>query len=196
MLEYSVIIGALINFLGTLPYIRDTLAGSTKPNRVTFLLWATAPLIGAAASFASGVRWAILPVLMSGLCPALVLLASFYNKKAYWKIRPFDYACGFFSILGLILWRITNQPDVALFLSVVTDFLAALPTIRKSWTYPETETASSYAASFIGALTCFFVIKDISFSACAFPTYLLSTNAVILFALWRKKLAKFVGLKI
>src|SRR5690348_16544499 len=39
-----VYVGSAIGALGTAVYLRDTLRGTTKPNRVTWLLWAVAPL--------------------------------------------------------------------------------------------------------------------------------------------------------
>jgi hypothetical protein len=38
-----VIVGALIGIAGQSHYIRETLAGRSQPNRVTFLMWTLAP---------------------------------------------------------------------------------------------------------------------------------------------------------
>jgi len=185
---FIVILGSAIGWIGSAAYLRDTLAGRTKPHRVTFLIWGTAPLIGVAASFANGVRWAALPVLMTGLAPALIFLASFHNKNARWEIRPFDYICGAFSILALMLWGLTHEPDIAILFAILSDALAALPTMRKAWTHPETETPLAYATSLISVLTSFVVMPEFTFSACAFPVYLLGCNSIILLVLGRKKL--------
>src|ERR1051326_3873885 len=103
MLRYLVLIGAAINATGSFRYIRDTLRGTTKPNRVTYFMWAIAPLIATAAAVSRGVSWAVVPVFMSGFCPFLVFLSSFSNKQAYWKLGALDYVCGAFSAVALIL---------------------------------------------------------------------------------------------
>jgi len=72
MLQYLVIGGALLNLLGAVAYIRDTLQGKTKPNRVTWSLWAAVPMIAVAAAVSDGVTWAIVPVFMSGVNPLLI----------------------------------------------------------------------------------------------------------------------------
>ncbi len=46
MLQYLVLLGAAIQMVGVVSYLKDTLKGVTKPNRVTWLLWSIAPLIG------------------------------------------------------------------------------------------------------------------------------------------------------
>src|SRR5215471_17568624 len=99
MLQYLVLFGAAINAAGSLHYIRDTVRGNTKPNRVTYLMWGIAPLIATAAAVFKGVTWAAVPVFMSGFCPLIVFASSFVNRRAYWKLGAADYACGVFSLL-------------------------------------------------------------------------------------------------
>src|SRR5665811_2568729 len=89
MFEYLVIIAAVASLLAAFVYIRSMFVGGTKPNRVTWLMWAIAPLIATAASLSNGVGWAVLPVFMAGFSPFLIFAASFFAKKAYWK--PVSY---------------------------------------------------------------------------------------------------------
>ena len=128
MTQYLVFVGAIVMFGGVLSYTWATLRGETKPNRVTWLLWSIAPLIGTAAALSDGVRLATLPVLVAGVSPLMVFVASFVNKKSYWKLEKLDYICGSIAILALILWRITDDPIVAIQFAILSDALAALPT--------------------------------------------------------------------
>ncbi len=81
MFRYLVFAGAAVSVSAAFFYIRDTLKGDTKPNRVTFFIWAVAPLIATAAGLAKGVTWAVVPVFMAGFCPLLIFLSSFANPK-------------------------------------------------------------------------------------------------------------------
>lgn len=190
MLQYLVFVGVGINLVGAIPYIRETLRGTTKPNRVTWLMWSIAPLIATAAAFSDGIRLATLPVFMAGIMPLTILAASFINKEAYWKLETFDYLCGFFSLTALILWAITKEPLVAIFFAIIGDFFAAIPTLVKSWRHPETETASAYVASLLATLTSFFAITLWTFSAYAFPLYLVMINGLVILAIYKKKFIK------
>lgn len=183
-----VFLGAFIQIIGGSAYIRDTLKGKTKPNRVTYTIWTIAPLIGTAAGLADGVGWAILPVFMSGLMPLLSLLASFYNKQAYWRLHSSDYICGVLSILALFLWWATNEPVAAIIFAVLSDALAALPTIIKSWRHPETETGLAYIASLLNSVTSFFVIRSWGISSLMFPIYLIIQNSLVILGVYRKRL--------
>jgi len=190
MLQYLVLLGAAVNLGGGAIYIKDTLFGDTKPNRVTKLMWAIAPLIATAAALSKGVGWAVLPVFMSGFVPLLIFIASFINKKAYWKLTTFDYVCGTLSALALVLWAITKEPNAAIVLAILSDGIATIPTLTKSWTNPETETGLAYLTGLFNALTSFAAIKIWGFAELAFPIYLVITCFLLVFALYRRKIFK------
>ncbi len=191
MLQYLVFVGVAIGLVfGALPYIRDTLKGKTKPNRVTWLMWAVAPLIASAAAFVDGAGWAVLPTFFQGFFPAVVFIISLVNKNSYWKLEKFDYLCGFFSVLALILWAITKEPVIAIIFAITSDGFAAIPTLVKSWKFPETETFIAYVAAIFCVLTSFAAVKIWNFSSIAFPTYLIIVNILITFAILRGRFIK------
>ena len=194
MLQYLVFLGAAVNLTLTSLYIRDMLRGNTKPNRVSYLMWTLAPFIGTAAALADGVRWAVLPVFIAGFAPLMVLVASYANPKAYWKLEPFDYLCGACSLLALVLWAITKEPLIALIFAIIADSFALIPTLIKSWNYPETEYGLSYVGSIFSGLTAFFAIKTWNMSEYAFPIYIVAANSLLCFAIYRHKLTRMLTL--
>lgn len=189
---YLVWFGALIQLLGSAAYIRDTLKGKTKPNRVTWFFWAVAPLVGSAAAISDGVGWAVLPVVMVGFVPLLILLASFANKQSYWQLGQYDYACGFFAALALVLWFITSDPKVAIIFSIAADALAGIPTLIKSWKNPETETSVEYAATIFAAVLGLLAVQWWRFSETAFPVYLIVLNGLVLLVIYRNKVISWL----
>lgn len=187
-LKYIVILGAIVQLIGIFDYIKDTIKGNVKPNKMTWLLWSIAPMIGTWAAISSGVTWAVLPVFMVGFGPFLVFVVSLFSKKAYWKIEKFDYICGLLSILALILWFITKEPLVAIIFSILSDLFASIITIKKAWLYPETETHSPYSSGLFNSLTSFFAISAWTPVQYLFPVYLVIINGLLLFSVLRKKI--------
>jgi hypothetical protein len=187
MFELLVLIAASATLVAALAYIRSMFKGQTKPNRVTWLMWTIAPFTAAFAAFSSGATWAAVPVLMSGLSPCLILLASFINKRAYWKLSRFDYACGALSALALVLWYVTANPNVAIVFAIFSDGLAALPTMRKAWRDPQTEFGWLYVVGVFSPLTSFLVAPDWSFAEIAFPAYLVAVNVLLVFSVSKRK---------
>jgi hypothetical protein len=186
MFEFLVLIAASATLVAAIAYIRSMFKGKTKPNRVTWLMWTVAPFTASFAAFSSGVTWAAVPVFMSGLSPCLILLSSFINRRAYWKLSAFDYACGALSVLALVLWYVTENPNVAIVFAIFSDALAAVPTIRKAWRNPQTEFRWPFVVGVFSPLTSFLVATDWAFSEIAFPAYLVGINILLVFSVSRE----------
>lgn len=177
--ENFIYLGALINLIGTGSYVLETLRGNTKPNRVTWSLWALAPLIAAGAQFKEGAGLVTLSTFMNGFMPALVLGASFLDRKAYWKATSFDYFCGSISVIALILWLVTGQGLVAILLSILADLMAAIPTIIKSYYQPETEHPTAFLFAFFASLITLLTIKEWKPENYAFALYIVLVTATL-----------------
>lgn len=186
-----VILGAIIATAGGLSYLIDTLKGKVKPNRVSYLLWSIAPLIAFFAEIQQGVGIQSLMTFIVGFLPLTVFIASFVNKNAEWKLTSFDVTCGVLSVVGLVLWFITKSGNIAIMFSILADGLAALPTIVKAFTYPETESAWPYFTSTISAGLTLLTIQVWDFAIYAFPLYILLVTIVIS-SLVQFKLGKFL----
>jgi hypothetical protein len=174
-----VIVGTLIGTAGAFAYLLDTIKGEVRPNRVSFLLWAIAPMIAFAAQIKQGVGLESLMTFSTGFLPLLTFIASFVNKQAKWKLTKFDLACGFLSLIGLVLWLITKVGNVAIFFSIVADGLAALPTLVKAYRYPETEIAWPWLATVIGVVLTLLTLKEWTFANSGFIIYILIVDFVI-----------------
>jgi hypothetical protein len=188
-----VIIGAIIAAAGSLSYLIDTLKGRVKPNRVSFLLWSLAPLIAFFAEIKQGVGIQALMTFIVGFLPLTIFIASFVNKKAVWNLTGFDLICGTLSIIGLVFWYITKSGNIAIIFSILADALAAIPTVVKSFNYPETESAWPYFASTISAILTLLTVKVWNLANIGFPLYIVLITLVI-FSLVQFKLGKQIRL--
>ncbi|MCW4000335.1 MAG: hypothetical protein NWE93_08850 [Candidatus Bathyarchaeota archaeon] len=190
MLDYLVFVAAFASLLAALAYIRSMFRGQTMPNRVTWFMWSVAPFIATAASLSSGVGLAVVPVFMSGFSPFLIFTASFFTKKAYWKSARFDYICAALSGLALVLWFVTAQANLAIVFAILSDALAAVPTLTKARRSPQTESIWPYLVGAVAPATSFLVAATWSFSALAFPAYLIAVNVLLVASVSRKRFPK------
>lgn len=187
--HWLVILSALISLGGSAVYIRDTLTGKTKPNRVSWFLWAAAPLLGVGAALSiQADPWAVARVFLAGFVPLMIFTASFLNKNSYWKLTRFDIACGVIAIFALILWGFADSPRLAILFLALADGFAALPTLIKAWRFPETETGITYLMSFISVLLIIPSIPAWNIENSAFPIYLLVVNGALALFVFRKRL--------
>ncbi len=185
--ENFVFLGLALSILGGLRYLIATLKGESKPNRVTWFFWALAPMIAFVAQIKQGVGIQSLLTFIVGFNPLLIFIASFVNKKAYWELRKADYVCAVLAILGIVLWQITSEPNIAIFFAIAADFVAAFPTIFKIMKFPETENIWIYVAATMNGTLTLLTFNSWTFENYAFPLYIVISSAMI-FALieWRK----------
>ena len=177
--SYFVLIGTLIGAAGSVAYLIDTIKGKVKPNRVSFLLWSIAPFIAFAAQIKQGVGLEALMTFSTGFLPLMVLAGSFVNKNAEWKLTKFDLLCGLLSIVGLVLWQITKVGNVAIFFSILADTLAAVPTIVKSYKYPDTELAWPWISTCVGVVLTLLTLNELSFANSGFIIYIFFIDLII-----------------
>ena len=185
--EKFIYIGISISLIGIFFYIKDIISGDTKPNRVSWFFWMLAPFVGAYLQFKAGAGLSVLAILISGIGPLLVLIASFiWNKNSYWKITVFDILCGLFALVALVIYIFTNKFAISIAFAILSDLLAGIPTLIKSWKFPETETGFEYICSVLNALIGISVIKNWSFSIYSFGVYLVIFNLTIVYFVYRK----------
>ena len=185
--QFLVVVSVLLMVWGAHDYLRDTLAGKTKPNRVSWSLWALAPLISLGAAFdANADVWASIRVLVGGIVPAVIFLASFINKNSYWRLGRFDWFCGGLSLAALVFWQLADSPLVAVLLATTANTLATVPTFVKAWNYPETESRLIFITSFTSAILIIPAIPVWTIANSAFQIGLMLTTGALLVAIYRK----------
>ena len=178
--HWLVVLSLMLSLSGAIVYIRDMFRGKSKPNLVTWGLWAFAPLIATGAALSVNADpWSTVRIFMSGFGPLLVFIFAFIVKQGYWKLSKFDYLCGVLSLIALVVWLMVGSPVIAILIAAVADLFATLPTVIKAWKYPETETLYTY---FIGLFTASIVIPAIpiwNIENSAFQIYLLLANVTL-----------------
>lgn len=179
--ERFTILGLLLGLIGTYSYVKDTIQGKTKPNRVSWFMWALAPLIAFAAQIQKGVGLTSLMTFSVGFSPLLVFLASFVNKKSEWKLEKLDIVCGVSSFAGLILWAFSREPNVAIFFSILADLLASIPTVIKSYRFPETENYKIFLFGLINSGIALLTIKQWNFETASFPIYIFGITTLLVY---------------
>lgn len=139
------IIAVFLTFVGYFPYIRDTLKGKTAPHVYTWFIWglATAIAFGLQVSAGAGVgSWVTLAVTIA--CFFVFILGMRSSKKDITKLDTLFFILSF---VALFLWLIAKQPVLSIILVSSVDMLGLVPTIRKSWNKPYSETLFTYGLS-------------------------------------------------
>ena len=132
-----------------------------------------------------------MPVFLAGFGPLLVVVFSIFRKNAYWRLSAFDIICGMFSVLALVLYALTHNLAVSIIFAILSDLFAFIPTYKKAWKFPETETAAVYLGGIFNNILGLLIIKNWSFTIYSFGLYLVIANIVMICFLYRKKIFNF-----
>src|SRR3990167_9078035 len=175
-----VYIGLLLQFIGQISYIASIFRGHAKPNLVSWFIWMLAPMIGFFFLVQAGAGFS-----------AITILFSIFIKNGYWKINAFDLYCGALALLALIFYVVTHNLGISIIFAMLSDSLAAVPTIVKSWKFPETESGLLFFLAMLSNILGLLTIKVWSFSISIFGIFVVIQCVLILFCIYRKKIFKF-----
>ena len=181
-----IFVGALFQLIGGLSYLVATVRGKVQPNRITWFLWAFAPLLAFFAELQQGVGIQSLLTFLVGFNPLLIFLASFVNKSSVWKIGRLDIICGLLSLVGLLLWYVTHDGTIAIVCSILADCFAGIPTVVKAYKAPETESGSAFFFGTLFAIITLLTIKTWSLASFGFPVYILLMNLLLVVLIFSK----------
>ena len=191
MYDYKTILGILavvIGLVSYIPYYRDVLRGTTKPHPFS---WFAFSLLMGITFFAQVLTGAGPGAWVTGISAVAVLgIALLSVWEGYREITTFDWVCFAGAILGIILWRATNDPLAAVIIVTVTDLIAFAPTYRKGYMKPGEETASLFALAATKYLISLFALSTLNLTTALFPVSLVISNAlfVALLVLRRRSL--------
>lgn len=188
---YFIFVGLALSLYGAFSYFLDTIRGKVQPNKLSWFLWALAPLIAFAAELQQGVGLQSLMTFIVGFNPLVIFLASFVNKKAYWKLSKFDVLCGVLSLVGLFLWFATKTGNIAIIFSIGADLLAGIPTLRKAYFAPHTENHKVFFFGLVNAIITILTITKWNLAYVGFPLYIICFNAVAVLLI-KYKLGKVI----
>jgi hypothetical protein len=186
--ENIIYITVLISLVCYFFYFKDIFYGETRPNLVSWFLWMLAPFIGVFFQIKAGAGLSVIPVFMAGFGPLIVIIVSLFRRNSIWKIGRLDVFCGILALLALIFYIITHNLGISIIFAITSDFLAAVPTLIKSWNFPETETMTVYLSGIFNNVLGLLIIKNWIFSIYSFNVYFILINIAIIFCIYRKNL--------
>lgn len=180
-----------ISLFFSFPFIKRIINGQVKLNLVTWFLWAVAPIVGTFLQIKAGANLSVIPVFLAGFMPLIILFFAVFNHNGYWKITKFDVFCGIFSVLALILYILTRDTGISLLFAILSDALAAVPTLIKAWRFPETEYAVAYIPGILNNALGLLVIENWNFSIYSFGIYFIVLNSTLILFVLRKQITSF-----
>jgi len=159
-------------------YVRGMLFGTTRPNLVSYILWFALLFIAVVAQYSSGASWSVvMPTMALVCCIAIIGLILFgYGYRHYSLL---DGVCFVLGLCAIAAWYFTNEPRFAIVISLTASFIAAIPTIAKTYRDPYSEHVGAWVANFVAGFFSLLSTRIIDTANLAYPVYILLESALI-----------------
>lgn len=145
-MDWHVLLGILSGIVqigSVIPYTRDIVRGSTRPNAVSTGLWTLLSGIAFVAQISAGASWSI--ILVGGItfnCALITILALCgYGYSKYGKL---DWFCLVVGLISIVAWALSKNPIVAIALVIIASFISNIPTVVKTYKAPKSEHSFSW----------------------------------------------------
>jgi hypothetical protein len=182
---FFVILSVAAGLAAFLPYLRDIISRKTKPHVYTWLIWAITQGTATVGIYYGGGGWGGLELTIGTLFVIAIFLFSLkYGTK---NITKADTIILIIVLIAILLWWQLKQPLLSVLMVSAIDVFGYMPTFRKSYQNPWSETLTSWI---LFAMSDIFSILALSSYNLLTVTYLISIAtaniALFLFCILRR----------
>lgn len=188
MKETFAVIAALLAIAGNLPYLWDILKEKIEPHPYTWLVWTMVSGIIFFGQVEKGAGIGALPTAVSGIFTLIIFLFSL--KYGFKGIKKIDTFFLILALAGIVLWVLTNDPTLSVIIAVSIDLIAFVPTLRKTWRHPSTETPILYGSNVLRHTLALFSLQAYNIATTLHSIAMITANTVMVILILVRKNGK------
>ncbi len=145
------LLAGVVSIADTIPYVRDTVRGTTRPHRGTWLIWSVLAIVACLSQRADGASWSIVMAASQAVLTSIIFLLSIRHGEG--GLRPADVLMIALAGGGVVGWIVADEPVIAIACVVAADLIGVAMMLPKTYRDPGSETLATFAlASLSGAL--------------------------------------------
>lgn len=181
-MELEIVAGVLTLF-SAVPYLRDTMRGTTKPQRTSWFVFAVVAIVAAAGQLANSSSAGAILAIGSAVGVTAIAVASISHGVG--GDTSGDRQALLTLMIGLLLWAITNRPIIAVAVAILVDTPALLLTLRKAATDPKSETLSMWVVDGAAGFVTIAAASSLGTHHLLYPAYHAISNLAVSVAILR-----------
>lgn len=177
MKETFAVIGAIVAIVGNIPYLLDVIKKRVEPHPYTWLVWTIVSGVTFFGALAKGAGVGVIPI---GAAEVFTIIIFFLSLRYGFKnIRRIDTYFLVIALLGLIPWAMTKDPTISVIIVVGIDLVAFIPTLRKTWKKPRTETPILYGMNVLRHILTLFSLQAYNVATMLHSIAMITVNSVM-----------------
>jgi hypothetical protein len=171
------IIASLLAFVGNIPYLVDVIKQKVKPYPYTWFVWTIVSCVVFFGQLAKGAGVGAIPTAAAEIFTVIIFLFSL--RYGFKHVTRTDTIFLIIALLGIIPWIITKDPTVSVIIAVSIDFIGFMPTLRKTWQHPETETPLLYSMNVLRHILMLFSLQAYNIATTLHSIVMIITNFIM-----------------
>ncbi len=179
------VLSGVIAVVGKIPYVLDIFKLKTTPHSYSWLIWT---LLQGTATFVmldSGAGAGVVSLAISTVLCAFIFTLSLSSGTK--NITTFDTVCFIGALLATGIWFFLHDALLSILLVSAMDALAFLPTFRKSYVEPYSETAVTYLFAGVGEGFSLLALANITVITSFYLISLVITNFSCFVLIWVRR---------
>ncbi|MBI5139685.1 hypothetical protein HZA26_03710 [Candidatus Nomurabacteria bacterium] len=175
--EIFVSIAVVCAIFGNIPYLRDVLKRKVEPHPYTWLVWSIVSLIMFFGQLVKGAGVGAIPTGASEIFTIIIFIFSL--RYGFKNIVRRDTYFLIIALLGLIPWVLTKDPTISVVIVVMIDLVAFIPTLRKTWIYPNSETPLLYSMNVLRHILTLLSLQNYNIATTLHSIAMIITNTLM-----------------
>ena len=188
MIEHVAVLGILAGVVGvvdTIPYVRDTLRGATRPHRGTWLIWGVLAVVVSLSQYADGASWSLIMAATQAVLTGIIFGLSI--RRGEGGLTPADIVMILIAGGGVIGWIVAAQPLVATVCVVMADLIGVAMMVPKTYRDPGSETLSTFALASVAGALAGGAVGAVDLSLLLYPVYYCLGNGAIALLIYHRR---------
>ena len=188
MIELVAVLGVSAGAIGiadTIPYVRDTLRGVTRPHRGTWLIWGVLAVVVCLSQYADGASWSLIMAAVQAVLTSLIFVLSI--RRGEGGLSPTELVMIAIAAGGVVGWIVADEPLVATVCVVAADLIGAAMMVPKTYRDPESETLVTFAFASVGGALAAGAVGAVDLSLLLYPVYYCLVNGAIALLIYHRR---------
>ena len=185
MKEILVAVAVLLAVVGNIPYLIKIWKKEIQPHPYTWFVWSIVSCVTFFGGLAKGGGIGTIPVLASEIFTVIIFLFSL--QYGFKQIRKIDTLFLIICLLGIIPWWLTKDPTISVIIVVTIDLIAFIPTIRKTWANPSSETPILYSTNVLRHVLILYTMEAINIATSLHSFAMITVNSIMTLIILFKK---------
>ncbi len=174
---FFAVTAVIVLMIGYGPYFKDIFRNATKPHAYTWLIWSITQSTATAAAFYGGATWGVLGLLAGTILVVCVFLLSLaYGTK---DITRSDTGILLLALSAIGVWWLTQNPFLSVVMVTAIDGFGYIPTLRKSWLEPWSETLAFWLATAVASVLTILSLGEINWLTAPYLIVLATLNTLV-----------------